>query len=472
MLASHEKMDVSHRDGAPHFSAPLEQIDKEAGNVEIANGDSEHELKDFVMPGSDKYSDAYKLFADTWNETVVSKVRDVYAAEKFLDFPQACSRSWALFVQSQSSWIERITKQFAHLGSEFLADLDALITLRSKEVVQECKERERTEREEKYNSMVKAQAAQESGLRDTATQQLADGNTRIRKDKFTIPESKKHLSPKPEEVVILSASDFSDKSGWRWRLHEEGLKNRDEYAKAHGYRHVFINFTKYDAARSHVAHPCWLKLPAIQEVLFKYPETKWVWWLDMDAIIWNGSIKLEDHILNPVAIDRRFMYDLDMTDIDQRHYMGSRTPKKGEFDTEQTSFIFSPDLQSINAGSFFVKNTPATRAMLEFWGDPEYIYNEDHENKFGLKEQDAFVKLYLRHKMFRDTTAIVPQAVLNSYGPDDDFPSRKAEWGDLVVHFAGRSSYDDYHVIWDKVYKTRILGNGERAEPDYEMPDW
>lgn len=474
LLASHESAEVLHHDAAPQFSTPLVPVGTEKpeeGSQEAEASDAQ--LKDYIMPGSDKYSDAYKIFAEAWTSGVVSKLHEIYAAEKFTELPQACSKSWALFIQTQSTWVECITKQFAHLGNDFLANLDSLISVRSEKAVKESEERERAEREEKYKAMVERQSAKEHLLREAATKQLADGNVRIRNDKFEIPESKKHLSPKPEEIVILSASDFSDNSGWRWRLHEEGLKNRDEYAKFHGYHHVFINFTKYDAARAHVAHPCWLKLPAIQEVFFKYPETKWVWWLDMDAIIWNGSIKLEDHILNPVAIDRRFMYDLDLADIDQRHYLGSRTPKQGDFDTESTSFIFAPDLQTLNAGSFFVKNTPATQSLIEFWGDPEYIWNEKHDdNKFGLKEQDAFVKLYLRHKAFRDSTAVVPQAVLNSYGPDDDYPSRRGEFGDLVIHFAGRSNYDDFHVIWDQVYKSRILPNGEKANPDYERPKW
>lgn len=474
LLASHQKQDVLH------YEHPVpSSLQAAAPDLHMARPSSEPQLKvenavslsDYVMPGSDRFSEAYVLFSEAWDKMVVSRIRDIYDADKISNLPKSCSQAWGSFVEGQHALADQVAAKFANLGGDFLGKLDSLVNERNGQAI----EKHEREVEEKKKNDIKAlhelQAEKEGQLRKEATQKLIDANMRIRADKNFVPSaSRKHLAPKPEEIVILSASDYSDTSNYRWRLTLEAIENRDAYAAYHGYRHVFLNFSKYDAAKSHVAHPCWLKLPAIQETFVKYPETKWLWWLDMDAIIWNGNIKLEDHVLHPDMLARRIVPDLYLTDTDERHYNGGKTPLEGEFNTEDALFIFAPDIQSINAGSFFVKNTPQTRSMIEFWGDPEYIYNDKHEGKFGLKEQDAFVKLYLRHKVFRDTTAIVPQALFNAYGPDDSFPSRQALDGDLAVHFAGRSGHDNYYEIWDDVMRSRILPNGSRFDPSFKAP--
>ena len=57
--------------------------------------------------------------------------------------------------------------------------------------------------------------------------------------------------PKPEQVVLLAASDGKGHNGGIPNLLENAKKNREEYAKLHGYHFNFIDITRYDLNGAH-----------------------------------------------------------------------------------------------------------------------------------------------------------------------------------------------------------------------------
>lgn len=294
-------------------------------------------------------------------------------------------------------------------------------------------------------------------------------NRESRKLEIKIPEDQKHLGPKPHEIMIFSASNADLRDPEEAELVYQALENRNSYAAYHGYQHEFLNLSRYSAAE--YEHPCWLKLPAIQETLHKHPEVKWLWWLDMDAIIMNGQLKIEEHLLHPYTMKHRLVSDTNVCAVGDIFSDGGLTPLASDVDPDEIEFIFTHDYLTLNAGSFFLKNTPANKLTLDMWGDPEFIYNEKGGRKYERREQDAFINLYHRHKNVRDRTGVYVQSTMNSYDEHNGRELQRGEHGDFVFHFAGFSNQrETYLRMWKEAWDKRVLPNGEHPEVTLPSP--
>jgi hypothetical protein len=172
----------------------------------------------------------------------------------------------------------------------------------------------------------------------------------------------------------------------------------------------------------------WTKIPVLVEAFARFPEAKWVWWLDFDSIIMTPTIDLGSHLLNPEPMLEKIrkgeLYKL----RGEEHGDEIRTLTNP--DPNQINLIIAGDHNGINAGSFFLRRGGWTEMFLDLWEDPLYLAND-----WPGKEQDAMIHLIQFHKVIRNHLGIVPQRTLNSYydGSEDMI------WheNDLVVHLAG-----------------------------------
>lgn len=230
--------------------------------------------------------------------------------------------------------------------------------------------------------------------------------------------------PKPEQVVLLAASDGKGHNGGIPNLLEYAKENREEYARLHGYHFNFIDITRYDL---NGAHPVWAKLPAIVDSFNDFPEAQWVWWLDLDAIIMSPQIDLNSHILSYSAMHSRLEKNAPIIG-GGGHKTNLFTPK--EYDVSQIDIIISQDHNGLNAGSFFIRRSAFSKWLMDLWSDPQFI-----NSKWEGKEQDALLNLVINHKSVRDHVGYVNQRVINAY----PVGGSNMGWytGDLVVHFAG-----------------------------------
>ena len=172
--------------------------------------------------------------------------------------------------------------------------------------------------------------------------------------------------------------------------------NKVQYAwlNKYGYLCKNNNFT--------MKHASGEKLPFIRDYLNSNPSVEWVWWLDIDTIITNFHVRIEDRIDNTYH------------------------------------FIISKDLNGINAGSFFIRNSPEGRNFLDWMIEVYPLF----EKETGFFAEQTVMESAMHIEKWKKITKIVPQKSINSYhshlnswtqlGPDAIW-----ERGDFVVHFPG-----------------------------------
>ena len=188
---------------------------------------------------------------------------------------------------------------------------------------------------------------------------------------------------------------------------------------------MWANFSEYQIAD---AHPAWTKVPVLVDAFKKYPEAKWVWWLDFDAIIMTPTIDLASHLLNPSVMFSRLRkgeaYRIRGAH-DEAIYHLPETP-----DANEMNLLITGDHNGINAGSFFLRRSEWTDVLLDLWVDPFYIRQD-----WPGREQDALIHMIRYHTFVRDHVGILAQRILNAYSEGDE--NMRWQKNDIVVHFAG-----------------------------------
>lgn len=144
----------------------------------------------------------------------------------------------------------------------------------------------------------------------------------------------------------------------------------------------------------------------IQTAFNDYPDCEWVFFSECDTLITNMYIKLEDIV---------------------KH--------------EEKHFVITVDINGINAGSFFVRNTVEGRGYIQSMVNS--IGRFDHE-------QDFIKDSYFGSRTHTDIISLYPQRAFNSYDYNvwgDAFPSgldmfgNNGRWspGDFIIHFPGNT---------------------------------
>lgn len=266
--------------------------------------------------------------------------------------------------------------------------------------------------------------------------------------------------PKPEEIVVLTASDGKGHNNGIENLMEKAQENRQAFCDYHGYIQEFINISKYNIGHY---HPVWAKLPAIAEAFHKNPKAKWVWWLDLDAIVMTPSIDLNKHVLSHKALLER----LDRNAVIKGS--GGRDTghkQKADIDPANIDIIVAQDHNGLNAGSFLMRRSPFTKLLLDLWADPQF-----RDAKWEGQEQTSLIHLVEHHKALRERTAYVPQRVFNAYSVGGGDMGWKT--GDLVVHFAGCWVNKECNTKFNDFWSRREIVDGKKKqlEPERSVPE-
>ena len=177
-----------------------------------------------------------------------------------------------------------------------------------------------------------------------------------------------------------------------------------KYAERYGYK-TFCKIDGFILEKHAVGGE---KLRLFKEYFTANPDIEWIWWLETDTLITNFTKKIEDVIDNDYH------------------------------------FIIGTDGNGMNAGSFFLRNSPEGNAyldwLLEVW--PQYENNVFYE-------QQAMIDSYEMPE-WNSLIKVVPQKEFNSHDcwPNHFMPGfgydklgERAWWesGDFVVHWPGSS---------------------------------
>ena len=175
-------------------------------------------------------------------------------------------------------------------------------------------------------------------------------------------------------------------------------KNKVPYCERHGYELA----VKTDEWSDVIYFD---KIQYLIDILENNPDVKWIWWLDCDALITNFNKKIEDY-------------------VDDNYHI-----------------IISTDVNGINCGSFFVKNSPQALEWLHMILDHKERYKI---KKWDNPEQTPMIMTYIK---YRDWIKLVPQKEINSYNyallyptlDNHDMLGVVGEWepGDWVLHWPG-----------------------------------
>jgi hypothetical protein len=138
--------------------------------------------------------------------------------------------------------------------------------------------------------------------------------------------------------------------------------------------------------------------------------------------------------------------------------------------------ITQDEYYGLNTGSFFLRRGRWADWILDLWTDQSFV-----ERGWGLREQEALLRLILGHKLVRDGTGLVRQRAINAYyrekgeedGQEDSEEIREKgrgglgmKWrqGDLLVHMAGCGDNGWCDEAWPKMWTAR---ERERDEDIY-----
>jgi hypothetical protein len=144
------------------------------------------------------------------------------------------------------------------------------------------------------------------------------------------------------------------------------------------------------------------KVYLIQHAFDMYPNCEWVFLGECDTVITNMNIKLEDIVKD-----------------------------------EQKHFIVTTDVNGINAGNFFIRNTTEGREFLQAMRNS--IGKYEHEQAF-------IIDSYFGLGNFKNIISLYPQKTFNSYdyylygytyplGLDILGNNGRWEYGDFMIHF-------------------------------------
>jgi len=228
------------------------------------------------------------------------------------------------------------------------------------------------------------------------------------------------------------------------------VANKQEYCKKHGYNFQFVDAGDPTISGRHAwAVPPvpethipmgWVKIYAIKKIMKEFPETKWIFNTDCDAMVTNMSIRIEDII-----------------------------KKVGD---ENTHIIIPSDCNGINCGNMLIKNSSIGKAFLDVVIASEPLYRNWYlyENQCI---QDLTVGSFLTEQGVRNggtfwstVTKVIPQRIMNSYDyknlpqfkkPLNDIFGNDGQWkkGDFMIQWP--SNPLEYRLKVAPIYKELIV---------------
>ena len=228
--------------------------------------------------------------------------------------------------------------------------------------------------------------------------------------------------PEPRAPRIAVVTFITDQKSY---IHLS-LKNKDHYARRHGYDLVVDYEAHTDRGTTY-----W-KFDMMQR-LIKTGKWDWLWWMDFDTLVTNTDIKVAD------IIDEAL---------------------KNATDPDNLDFLTTHDCNGLNTGSFIVRGHERS---LDFLKNIYTIHEKGKASDNNLSEQDAMAKLIETDSEKGDRTMQVPQWRLNAF-PEEIacFDESRQVWkhGTFVIHFAGAWAHvkgDDPTGQLMKKYESEII---------------
>ncbi|KAL1973306.1 hypothetical protein VTN31DRAFT_5941 [Thermomyces dupontii] len=225
-------------------------------------------------------------------------------------------------------------------------------------------------------------------------------------------------------VVLVTVLDSER---WSQSYIEKIKRNREDYAKRHGYATFFANASDY--AYTLLGQPrSWTIVPAVRHAMTENPHSTYFFHLTANALIMEPNLSLTSHVLEPSRLDSLMIRDMPVVPPD------SIIKTFSYLKPNNVQFIVTQDAEDLVSDSFIIKQGDWGRFFLDVWYDPLY-----RSYDFLKAEKHALDHIVQWHATILAKLALVPQRVINAYSKDSPGAAVDGTYqnGDFVIHFHG-----------------------------------
>jgi len=104
----------------------------------------------------------------------------------------------------------------------------------------------------------------------------------------------------------------------------------------------------------------------MRHAITKFPDAKYIWFLDQNSFVMNPQLTIEEHVMKPARLEELMIKDHPVVPPDSiiktfSHLRGN-----------DVHFVLSQDKEGLSTGSLVVRNGDWAKFFLETWFDPIY----------------------------------------------------------------------------------------------------
>lgn len=256
--------------------------------------------------------------------------------------------------------------------------------------------------------------------------------------------------PNGNDIVVVSGTNKKYRESLPEGVYDQMVLNRQSYCDKHGYINMMVDLEDYVVKGKEDMSPYWLKVFALRDAFTKHPESKWLMWVDADAIIMDESRDLASHILAPEVIKEKTQYNTPIRSSGSK-YKGNFTAPEEGFSPSVVEIIASQDLGGLNTGIFFLRRSQYIRKLI----DDHWMTEANLKSKSKSPDQDTLIDLILASKETRSRVSLMHQSVFNAYYDGYELESSRWAEGDFIVHFPNHSSNAKYGADWKRYWELK-----------------
>ncbi|CAN6651722.1 probable alpha-1,6-mannosyltransferase Mnn11p [Trichomonascus vanleenenianus] len=228
----------------------------------------------------------------------------------------------------------------------------------------------------------------------------------------------------PEVILVVGLDDTYPKDHL-----DNVIEDRLAYAKRHGLG-LYIRFLNDFAKSAGEPDIEFAKLQLLREAMFSFRDSKWVWWLDQDAIIMNPQSNIVEDLLEPSKLDKYMIRDAAVVPPESVIHTYKRVP------ASQIKLIISQNDRGISSHSFVLRNDDLYgRMLVSYWLDPLQQSYHGFQSFTGFNGQldSSITHMVQWHPAVLSRMALVKQKYLGSRPNDGNVvKDQKFQFGDFV----------------------------------------
>lgn len=130
-----------------------------------------------------------------------------------------------------------------------------------------------------------------------------------------------------------------------------------------GYGLLIAKASDYDLAGSPAS---WSKVVAMRHAISKFPDCKYIWYLDQHALIMNPTSRVEEHVMDTHKLEETMLKDHPVVPPESIIKTFSHVKAR------DIDFVITQDKEGIATSSMIVKNGEWAKFFLDTWFDPMY----------------------------------------------------------------------------------------------------